>query len=147
MKKNIIGRFCCYRMRANLTCGLYIFHPIFHIGFIVEQLVLQTIYCTKQENSSIFVPKICGLLWSRGISDQERGMVCFFFFKCIILKSDAIHLGSTLESLEARYFLYRLYHSRQVSYLAIFISNLITCNKQWHTKPFGIRSMSFSTSF
>jgi hypothetical protein len=48
------------------------FTPFFTAVYIVERLVSQTIYVsTKQGNTSIFEPKICGLKL-RAVSNQER---------------------------------------------------------------------------
>ena len=51
-----------YHKRAIISRGLYFFPAFFTAVYIVERLVLQTIYIlTKQGNSSIFGPKIRGL--------------------------------------------------------------------------------------
>ena len=49
---------CTNRKAAIITQDLHTFFPAV---YIVERLVLQTMYyvCTKQENSSIFESKIC----------------------------------------------------------------------------------------
>ena len=60
-----------YRTRAIITRGLYLFTPFFTLVYIVERLVLHTIYlCSKQGNSSIIGSKIRGLKL-REVSDQE----------------------------------------------------------------------------
>ena len=50
---------------------VHFFTPFFTVAYIVERLVLQTIYVIKKGNSSIFGPKICGLKL-RAISNQKR---------------------------------------------------------------------------
>ena len=50
-----------YHTRAIISRGLYIFYPIFTVVYIVERLVLQTVYVLKKGNSLIFGPKIRGL--------------------------------------------------------------------------------------
>ena len=50
-----------YRTRAIITCGLYIFYPIFHCGLYCRDVNITDNLCTKQGNSLIFGPKICGL--------------------------------------------------------------------------------------
>ena len=43
-----------YRTGAIISRGLYIFYPIFTEVYIVERLVLQTIYVLKQEILQFF---------------------------------------------------------------------------------------------
>ena len=50
-----------YSMRAIISHGLYIFYPIFHFGLYCRAVSITNNLCTKQENSSIFEPKILGL--------------------------------------------------------------------------------------
>ena len=58
-------------MRAIITRGLYTFYPIFTVVYVVERLVLQTVYVLKRGNSSILRSKIRGL-YLRAVSNQER---------------------------------------------------------------------------
>ena len=50
-----------YRTCAIITRGLYIFYPIFHCGLYCRAVSITDNLRTKQENSSIFEPKIRGL--------------------------------------------------------------------------------------
>ena len=53
------------RMRAIITGGLYIFYPIFTAVYIVERLILQTIYVLKKE-----ILRFLGL--KSAVYNQER---------------------------------------------------------------------------
>ena len=50
-----------YRTRAIISLSLYIFYPIFHYGVYIRAVSITDNLYTKQGNSSIFGPKICGL--------------------------------------------------------------------------------------
>ena len=50
-----------YCKRAIITCGLYIFYPIFHCGLYCRAVSVTDNLCTKQGNSSIFGSKIRSL--------------------------------------------------------------------------------------
>ena len=49
-----------YRRRVIISRGLYIFYPIFTAAYIVELLVLQTIYVLKTEMLQNFGLKSAG---------------------------------------------------------------------------------------
>ena len=50
-----------YARHYNTNNGLYIFYPHFHCGLYFRTISISNNLCTKQGNSSIFAPRICGL--------------------------------------------------------------------------------------
>ena len=62
------SKLCC--THAIITRGLYIFTPFFAAVYIVERLVLQTIYLCSMYQTRKFL-----VLYSRAVSNQERVMI------------------------------------------------------------------------
>ena len=65
-----------YRTQSIITCGLYIFYPIFHCGLYWGAVYITDNLCIKNEKSSFFKPKICSL-YTRAVTDQERDKVAY----------------------------------------------------------------------